>query len=95
MRPATFKVSDIVITPQTVKPGEAASVVAKITNTGNKQGSYKAIMFVNNNAEGSRDVTLVKGASENVTFTVAKNNPGIYVVTIEKTSSRLVVQEES
>jgi energy-converting hydrogenase Eha subunit A len=94
-QPASFSVSDLVIMPTTVKPGEAANVSVKITNIGRKPGSFKVVMYVNANAEGSRDITLAKGSSETVSFTVIKNNPGIYVVTIERTSSRLLVQEDT
>jgi len=45
--------------------------------------------------EGSQDVTLQKGSNQVVGFTVVKNNPGIYMISIDNVSGRLVVQDQS
>ncbi len=93
IRPPTFKISGLAVMPPVVKPGDTATVIVKISNTGNRQGTYKAILMVNNIAEGSRDLTLPRGGSETVNFSVVKKNPGIYVISVDNVSGRLVVQE--
>jgi hypothetical protein len=95
LRPATFKISGLAIMPPVVKPGDTATVIVKITNSGNRKGNYKAILKVNDIAESSHDLTLPKGGSETVNFTVVKNNPGIYVISVDKSNGRLVVQEST
>ena len=92
-KPATFTVSDIVINPQVIKPGETATITVKITNTSGKLGTYKAVLFVNNNAESSRDVNVDKSDSELVSFTIAKNTPAIYVINVENARGELIVNE--
>ena len=52
-------------------------------------------MKVNGVTEGSQDVTLQKGGNQVVGFTVVKNNPGIYMITIDNFSGRLVVQDQT
>jgi hypothetical protein len=92
-RPATFSISSLAIMPPVVKPGATATVLVKVTNTGNRQGTYKVVLKVNNITESSRDLSLRGGDSQTVNFTVVKNNPGIYVISIDTVSGRLVVQE--
>ena len=94
MAPVIFNISSLTIIPPVVKPGANTTVVVKITNTSNKQGTYKLVLRVNNKDESSRDVTLSKGSSETVNFTVVKNTPGIYFINIDKATGRLLVQED-
>ena len=94
MTPVVFNVSSLKIIPPAVKPGAAATVVVEITNAGNKQGTYKLVLKVNNRDESSRDVTLPKGGSETVNFTVVKNSPGIYAINIGGVTGHLLVQED-
>jgi hypothetical protein len=95
IRPATFSMSGLSIMPALVTPGATAHVNVKVTNTGNKHGTYKVTMKVNGVIEGSQDVTLQKGSNQVVGFTVVKNNPGIYMISIDNVSGRLVVQDQS
>jgi hypothetical protein len=92
-RPAAFYVSGLSIMPSIVKPGTAVKVVTKVTNTGSRQGTYKVILKVNNVAESSLDLTLAGTGNQIVNFTLVKNNPGIYMLSIGTVSGRLVVQE--
>jgi hypothetical protein len=95
VRPAEFALSGLSIMPPLVNPGATAHVNVRVTNTGNKGGTYKVTMKVNGVTEGSQDVTLQKGGNQVVGFTVVKNNPGIYMITIDNVSGRLVVQDQT
>jgi len=95
IRPATFSMSGLSIMPPLVTPGATAHVNVKVSNTGSKHGTYKVTMKINGVIEGSQDVTLQKGTNQVVGFTVVKNNPGIYMITIDNVSGRLVVQDQS
>lgn len=95
LKPVTFDISNITIVPSAVKPGATAMVTVKITNTGNRQGAYTAVLKVNNVSENSRELILPKGGSETVYFTVVRNNPGIYVISIGALSGRLVVRDST
>ena len=95
VRPAEFALSGLSIMPPLVNPGATAHVNVRVTNTGNKGGTYKVTMKVNGVTEGSQDVTLQKGGNQVVGFTVVKNNPGIYMITIDNFSGRLVVQDQT
>jgi uncharacterized membrane protein len=91
--PAAFHASGLSITPPVVKPGVSAAVVVKLTNTGKRKGTYKVVLKVNNTDESSQEITLAKGESQTVSFTVTKTNPGIYLISVDNASGRLVVQE--
>jgi len=94
--PASFELSNLQITPsqfeiwQTVtfviKIGEEVTISADVTNRGGQEGSYTAILKINGETEGTQEITLRPGQSEQVVFTVSDNGPGQYVVTIDSLS---------
>jgi hypothetical protein len=45
--PAEFIISSLSITPSKVKPGEKVTVSTVVTNTGGTEGSYTAILKIN------------------------------------------------
>jgi len=51
-------------------------------NTGDVQGSYIAELKINAAVEGSQEVTLAGGASIAVSFDIAKDTAGEYMVDI-------------
>jgi len=83
LRPATFELSNLTISPEVVLPGGPVTVSADITNTGDAGGSYTATLFVNGTAVETRTVTLTGGESTAVSFTLTEEEPGTYVVSVD------------
>ena len=93
-RQLPFSVSNLVIMPSFIKPGNTATVTVNVTNMGNRQGTYKVILKINDLVESSRDVTLIKGDSKTVHFTVVREKPGIYNINVNNISGHLLVQNQ-
>jgi len=90
--PAAFSLSNLQIVPsqskiwQVVtfvkKSGEEVTITADITNSGGQEGSYTAILKINGEVRGTREIVLGPGQSEQVVFTVSDNEPGQYTVVL-------------
>jgi len=81
--PAEFIVSSLSITPSEVKPGEQISISAVVTNTGGSEGSYTAILIINDVEETREDVSIEVCKSQTIDFIVVRNSEGSYKVSIE------------
>ena len=92
--PAAFTVSALSIPPAEVEIGESITISVLVTNIGDGTGIYKAILTLDNVEKATKEVTLAGGASEKVTFTIAKDKAGTYAVDIERLSGLFVVKEK-
>jgi hypothetical protein len=90
---AAFSVSNLRIEPSEIKAGEKATVSAEVNNTGGSEGSYTAELKVNSITEDSQNLTIPSGASVDVTFSVSKDNPGVYQVALDNLTGQFVVIE--
>jgi len=90
--PAAFTASDLTVTPAEVNVGESAAISATVTNTGDLEGSYEAILTINGVVVATEDVTLDGKASQEITFTTAQNVVGTYQVAIGDVSGIFVVK---
>ena len=62
-----------------------------ISNNGDLTGTYEVILKINNVIEDTKEVTLVGGASQMVTFTVVKDTAGTYDVSVSDLSDSFTV----
>jgi len=93
--PAQFTITGLDITPQQVPPGQPVTVSAQVTNTGDSEGSYTVNLTVNGQVEQTKTVTLAPEAMEPVTFTVTKETPGSYTVSIGDLTEEFTVAASS
>jgi hypothetical protein len=89
--PAAFSVSNLHIEPSETKAGEKVTVSAEVKNTGGSEGSYTAELKVNGVTEDSQNLTIPAGASVGVTFSVSKDTPGVYQVTLGNLTAQFEV----
>jgi len=92
--PASFECSSLSISPVEVNVGETVSISVLVANTGEEEGSYTAILKINGVVEANKDITLDAGASEKVTFILAKDIADSYSVEINGLSGSFIVREE-
>jgi len=90
---AAFSVSNLRIEPSETKAGEKVTVSAEVKNTGGSEGSYTAELKVNGVTEDSQNLTIPSGASVGVTFSVSKDTPGVYQVTLGNLTAQFAVTE--
>jgi len=62
--------------------GQTVTVYASITNFGEQDGTYKAVLKVDGIEMDSTNVTIAKGGTESVTFEFTKNLAGSYTIEV-------------
>ncbi len=83
-KPAAFEVSQLSITPAEVKIGEVVTISAVVTNIGEVEGSYEAVLKVDGVPVATEVVTLGAGEGTKVVFSVTKDVAATYQVRIEQ-----------
>jgi len=81
--PAEFTIASLDVTPEQVRPGEPVTISVNVTNTGGSEGSYTLDLTVNGGVEQTKTVSLAPQATETVAFTVTKEEPGSYSVSVD------------
>ncbi|MFC2002555.1 CARDB domain-containing protein, partial [Chloroflexota bacterium] len=80
--PAAFSLSNLVIQPVEVKPGETVTVTVAVANTGGAEGTHNLALKVNGVKEESKDIEVMAGGVESVSFTINKQQSGTYTVEV-------------
>jgi hypothetical protein len=80
--PASFILSNLVVSPITVEPDEPVTVSVTVMNVGEEAGSYTAELLVDGSKVDEDTVTLVGGASETVVFTGVSGEEGSHTVSV-------------
>ena len=90
---AAFSVSDPSISPIDANIGETVTISVLVANTGDASGSYEVTLKINGVAEATKEATVGAGASEEVTFTTAKDAAGSYSVDVNGLSGSFTVKK--
>ena len=90
---APFQVTDLVVSPAEVKPGEAVVITADLTNAGDAGDSYTLELRINGTAVLAAEVTVPVGETAEVRFSGGEEAPGTYVVSLGELSGQFVVVE--
>lgn len=93
--PAAFTLSSLSISPPDVSTGEAVTISVFLANTGEADGSYTANLKINGVISEAREVSLVGGASETVTFTTSQGEAGAYSIEINGLLGSFTVKDGS
>ncbi|MFC2045269.1 CARDB domain-containing protein [Chloroflexota bacterium] len=91
--PAEFIVSNLEVSPATAEAGEEVTITFDISNTGGREGSESLDLMVDEELEATKQVTLAPDAMKTVVFTVTRDNPGSYSVTIGDLDGSFIVRE--
>ncbi len=86
-----FELSNLVVDPSEVGPGETVTVSIVVTNVGELEGTCTVTLKINNIVEATEDVTLAGGATETVTFPVSRDVEGTYNVEVDGLTGTFVV----
>ncbi len=89
--PAALQVAKLSIDPGEVKPGEKVTVTAEVTNTGGTEGTYTAELKINGVTEATQKVTVAAGASQRLSFTVSRDTPRTYKISLGELTGEFVV----
>jgi len=81
--PANFSVTSLGLSNEQVEPGQEVLVAVNVTNIGGCEGSYTLNLTINGAVEQTKTVTLASLASDTITFTVTKEQPGSYTISVD------------
>jgi len=91
--PASFYVSGLSISPTEVDTDGDVAVSIMVRNSGDLGGSYEVTLIIDNQVEETRAVTLEGQSSEVVTFTIARSEPGFYLLNVNGLPGSFTVVE--
>ena len=77
--------------PQQILAGESVTITTNVVNTGGEAGNYNVVLKVNGQVEQTRMVGVGSQGTQPVKFTVTKDVPGTYTVTIGNQQSSFTV----
>jgi parallel beta-helix repeat protein len=92
---ATFSASNLSIQPLEVQPKEVVTITLSVANTGDTEGSYNVVLKINGIKEAEKSITVASGESQDVSFSVTKEEAGSYNVTVEGLSGSFTVAAPS
>ncbi|MBA7713512.1 hypothetical protein ES703_122515 [subsurface metagenome] len=90
--PADFSVSYLSVSPRLeVEPGETVTITMLVANTGGESGSYTVVLKIDGVKEADESVTIAAGESQDVSFSVTREDPGDYTVAVDGLSDSFTV----
>ncbi len=90
---AAFTVKDLEISPRELRPGSKATIAVTVDNHGAHAGTFKITLKIDGITKGTKDVTIARGTSDRVEFTVPATAPGSFTVNVGDLAGTLNVSE--
>ncbi|MCJ7515249.1 MAG: hypothetical protein MUO89_04655 [Dehalococcoidia bacterium] len=94
-RPAEFEVGPITFEPPVVMVGDTVTVAATVNNKGDLAGIYTAVLLVDGQETGKKDIPINPGSSQEVNFQLSKTAAGSYNLAIGDSSTVLTANNWS
>jgi len=89
--PAVFSVSSLSVLPAEVEPDETVTITVLVANAGGESGSYTVVLKIDGVKEAEETVTIAAGESQDVSFSVTKEEAGSYTVAVDGLSGSFTV----
>ncbi len=90
--PATFQVTELVVNPVEVNPGERVDITATVANTGGTKGTYNAELKINNTPEQKIQIAVAAGMNQTLNFSTSRDEPGSYRIAVGELTQELTVK---
>jgi hypothetical protein len=94
VQPASFEVSNLDISPGSIKVGQSSTISVTIKNTGGESGTYEVTLKVNNQVVDTKREFLGSGESATVSFTYTPTSEGVYSIYVNGQTGGLTVSRE-
>ena len=88
---AEFEVSSLLVQPTEVVAGEAISIEAAVTNTGEAEGAFLATLKVDEAVVATKELTIGVGATRTISFTYSADVAGTHSLDLDGLSATFVV----
>ncbi|GAH64196.1 unnamed protein product [marine sediment metagenome] len=86
-------VLNLSIQPAEVEPGETVTIMASVTNNSNMEGTYHIVLKINGVKEAEKSVTVGADSSQDVSFSVTREEAGSYSVVLDELAGSFTVVE--
>ena len=86
-----FTVKDLEISPKELRAGSRATVAVTVANHGPHAGTFKITLKIDGITKGAKEVTVARGTSDRVEFTVPATEPGSFAVNVGDLAGTLTV----
>jgi hypothetical protein len=93
IEPASFAISDLILSPMEIYTGDTTSISVNVTNTGDLSGTYSVVLKINDVVSETKQVALDGHESQTVSFSVSLDTAGTYNIGIGSLSGVLTVTE--
>ncbi len=93
LKPAEFKVTSLRVNPESILPGQRATIEANVTNIGETGGIYRVILNVDGKQWESKDTTLRPGETKTISFFYSPETAGVYHLQVEEIEGYLEALE--
>lgn len=90
----SFEIVSTDLSPQTVAPGEAATVTVTVENQGDGDGVFTAELTAEGDRIATRNVSIPAGESRTIEFDVAFDEPGDYALAVNDVEVGTLTVEE-
>jgi hypothetical protein len=97
-RPAAFTVGGLKINPERANINEPVAIAVTVSNSGDVSGSHDVLVNVSPSVGSevlNQEVQVPGGASREVEFTVTKDSPGLFNVTVDGLSGSFTVEPKA
>jgi hypothetical protein len=94
LKPAEFRLSNLLITPPIAEGNQAITIIADVTNAGEVEGRYPVTLIINGDKVETKELTVPPGTTEKVGFALAEDTASIYGVKVGILSGLIVVVEK-
>ncbi len=91
--PASFTIDNLISSPSKVEIGDPITISANVTNTGDLSSSYEVSLFIDGELAETKQVTLIGGVSQTVSFSVTEDTAGTYSVEVNDLTGSFTVVE--
>jgi len=92
LSPANIIISDVIVSPAEVDIGENVTITTHLANSGELSGTESIKLEVNSIVVETKEVTVSGGGSQVVTFTIDRDTPGTYTVSVGESSGAFTVR---
>lgn len=91
LKPADIRTSNLTVSPAEVTAGSAATVTVTVNNSGEVSGESNLTLTCDGKSLDSKKVTVNGGATESVSFSVSREETGIYPISVGSLAGTLRV----
>ncbi|MEJ2739712.1 MAG: hypothetical protein P8105_07815 [Dehalococcoidia bacterium] len=86
-----FHIESLTITPDAIMIGESATVIVTVSNSGDDEGVYTAVLLMEENEIEQKQVHIEPDKERSIEFTVTGESAGSYRLSVEKHSVILTI----